>query len=71
MDSLSDLLLTSVNHFSWKSHMFNLQCREIYQVTFRTKSVLTPLKKAKYDTKKNEAHVLIGMYISNDLQFHL
>jgi hypothetical protein len=69
MATPSDLLLTSTNYFSWKSHMEDvLRSKGFYWITLgKEKSPTYAEKKAKWDNKNDEACGLIKMFISSNL----
>ena len=68
-----DILLTSSNYFSWKSHMEDiLWSRELFKITSGKETEPTDDdKKIKWENRCDEAHGLIGMSIYTDLQFHI
>jgi hypothetical protein len=73
MASPDDLLLSSTNYFSWKSHMEDvLRSKVLYQITLGKE--LEPIgdeNKVKCANKTDEAHGLIRMSISPNIRFHL
>jgi hypothetical protein len=73
MESLSDLLLTSTNYFSWKSHIEDvLKSKALYQITLGKE--LEPNNdenKVKWANNSDEERGLIKMSISLDLRVHL
>ena len=68
-----DIILTSSNYFSWKYHMENvLQSSGNFRIT--SGKEIEPIdddKKIKWANRCDEAHGLIRMSISIDLQFHI
>jgi hypothetical protein len=73
MASPSDLFLTSTNYFSWKYYIKDaLQSRGLYQITLgKQNSPTNVANKSKWDNTNDEAHKLIKISISSDLQSHL
>ena len=73
MASQNDLLFTSTNYFSWKSHMEDvLRSKRLYQIILgKEKEPNDYEKKFKWDNKNDEACGLIRMSISHNLLFHL
>ena len=73
MASPSDVLLTSSNYFSWKSHMNDgLRSKGLYWITLgKTSAPTNASKKARWNSKNDEARGLIKFSISSDLWFHL
>ena len=64
-----DIIFTSSNYFSWKSHMEDvLQSRGLFRITSGKKIESTDDdKKIKWENRCDEAHGLIEMSISTDL----
>jgi hypothetical protein len=75
MASSSNLLLTSTNYFSWKSHMEDsLRSKGSYWITLGKEQEQEPIddeNKVKWDNINDETRGLIKISISNDLRFHL
>ena len=68
-----DIILTSSNYFSWKSHMEDvLRSMRLFMITSGKETEPTNGdKKIKWKNRWDGAHGLIAMSISTDLQFHI
>ena len=73
MPNPSDILLTSIDYFSWRAHMDNgLWSKGIYWITLGQETTLSNASNiSKWDDKNVEAHGLIRMFISNHKLIHL
>ena len=68
-----DIILTTSNYFSWKSHVEDvLQSRGLFIITSGKETEPTDDdKKIKFANRCDEARGLIEMSISTDLRFHI
>ena len=73
MDSTSTVMLTNNNYFQWRSHMEDLlRSKGLYRITMGKETTPTDDdKKAKWDSRNDEACGLIRMSISHDLRYHI
>jgi hypothetical protein len=73
MYSPIEILFTSTNYFSWKSHMDDvLRSIRLYRITFGKEQEPTDDDKySKWVNKNDKACGLINMSISPNLRFHL
>ena len=64
----SDIILTNSKYFLWISHLIDLLCRELHQLTLGTKkSPLNALKKYKWGDKNDKSHRLSTMCVSSGI----